>query len=832
MAPPGVPPVARGFLVVRVATGSDGGPEPRLALSDTYAADGGVGSDADARLVAVAASKHFCFPEFVAGDCTSILPAERLRPEQFAFGLTEGDGTRTLGFCRRFLPPGVGPRYPLVACILTKHAWDDVFFEILARVDDRVAAAAADAAARDDPRGTAPTAYAANDRSHVASFLRGACARAPPAPGKALEVPIPWYREGTAFPSVWSFAPPGAAADGASSSSTRFAPLLFQGVTPDATLALFAALLHERRVVLSGSDPGSLSAAVRAAAATLAPARWQHVFVPLLPHALLDVLTAPVPFLVGLPSRHAKAFEALPTEEVFHLDLDSGTFVHFPEDLDAMPTRPTRELRSALARQMRAAGRFDDDAVGRAFRTFMRAAFGAYARHARPRAGDANDLPESAIEAGGLWLDWDGMLAKAPTRRSRALLDVARHSQWFEVFARERLAAMATVVAAEASGRDDGSSPGNGNKSACGAILCAGDVREGGADAFDGDEPEPPSAATRTLRRLPGASVGDPSSSASLEDSERAFFDVRTTREEDVAAAIRAGSASAAAGAARAARATRACAEYARDRGAEAYASFVRSASAAGASARGALRGAAAGRRDAPARYQYAGRGDAGKIAREKAGAYENASDALEDEPEDDDERFLSRDAPGVARKPRDARSFVGCLARFRERGERGGAAREGANASEEDEEEAEGEEEEDASEAHWVDSPESGSDALPGGVARVSLAEAAAAATARLAARRETPPPQSPPPPPLPAWTATFDSVGSNPTPAPPREDPNAAGEDALFPLVDVFASPSPSPAAPSGPARVGSAPPPDPGDALAAALGLANLGDATRIS
>ena len=529
MAPPGVPPVARGFLVVRVATGSDGGPEPRLALSDTYAADGGVGSDADARLVAVAASKHFCFPEFVAGDCTSILPAERLRPEQFAFGLTEGDGTRTLGFCRRFLPPGVGPRYPLVACILTKHAWDDVFFEILARVDDRVAAAAADAAARDDPRGTAPTAYAANDRSHVASFLRGACARAPPAPGKALEVPIPWYREGTAFPSVWSFAPPGAAADGASSSSsTRFAPLLFQGVTPDATLALFAALLHERRVVLSGSDPGSLSAAVRAAAATLAPARWQHVFVPLLPHTLLDVLTAPVPFLVGLPSRHAKAFEALPTEEVFHLDLDSGTFVHFPEDLDAMPTRPTRELRSALARQMRAAGRFDDDAVGRAFRTFMRAAFGAYARHARPRAGNANDLPESAIEAGGLWLDWDGMLAKAPTRRSRALLDVARHSQWFEVFARERLAAMAAVVAAEASGRDDGSSP--GNKSACGAILCAGDVREGGADAFDGDEPEPPSAATRTLRRLPGASVGDPSSSASLEDSERAFFDVRTTR--------------------------------------------------------------------------------------------------------------------------------------------------------------------------------------------------------------------------------------------------------------------------------------------------------------
>ena len=172
MAPPGVPPVARGFLVVRVATGSDGGPEPRLALSDTYAADGGVGSDADARLVAVAASKHFCFPEFVAGDCTSILPSERLRPEQFAFGLTEGDGTRTLGFCRRFLPPGVGPRYPLVACILTKHAWDDVFFEILARVDDRVAAAAADAAARDDPRGTAPTAYAANDRSHVASFLR------------------------------------------------------------------------------------------------------------------------------------------------------------------------------------------------------------------------------------------------------------------------------------------------------------------------------------------------------------------------------------------------------------------------------------------------------------------------------------------------------------------------------------------------------------------------------------------------------------------------------------------------------------------------------------
>jgi hypothetical protein len=192
--------------------------------------------------------------------------------------------------------------------------------------------------------------------SHAAQFLRSLCARPAAAPGAELVLPLPWHVPGTGFPSELTLRVPECAAAGAGNAANpdiRFAPLMFHGGGVHATLALFAALVFERRVVLSGSDLSVVSAAVHAANATLYPLAWQHIFLPLMPAGFIDYLTAPMPFLVGLPSQLLPAMKRLPCEEVFHLDLDTGEYTYFPDDLESLPTRPVRALQHVLETQMK-----------------------------------------------------------------------------------------------------------------------------------------------------------------------------------------------------------------------------------------------------------------------------------------------------------------------------------------------------------------------------------------------------------------------------------------------------------------------------------------------
>ena len=57
-------------------------------------------------------------------------------------------------------------------------------------------------------------------------------------------------------------------------------------VTPRQALSVLAALLLERRVVLTGCSPLAVALAVHAAAALLHPFVWHHIYLPLVPAAL------------------------------------------------------------------------------------------------------------------------------------------------------------------------------------------------------------------------------------------------------------------------------------------------------------------------------------------------------------------------------------------------------------------------------------------------------------------------------------------------------------------------------------------------------------------
>ena len=76
--------------------------------------------------------------------------------------------------------------------------------------------------------------------------------------------------------------------------------------------------------------------------AILFPFTWQHVYIPILPARLLDILQAPVPFLMGIDEEVLALAERqnLIPNEVVQVDLDQNAIMC---DGDTKP-RPTHHL--------------------------------------------------------------------------------------------------------------------------------------------------------------------------------------------------------------------------------------------------------------------------------------------------------------------------------------------------------------------------------------------------------------------------------------------------------------------------------------------------------
>ena len=419
-------PLARAFLVVDVIHDETGAPSPRLRFSATYGADGGDGASDDSDLVGVAASKHFCFPEYVPSDLTSILPAERARPEQYTFSLTESDGSRTTGYCRRFLLPAWAPGTPSSRASSPAERRGSPFSSNTSSARRNTSNPSSPATPRPPTR--------ASSSSPVAAYLRALCARLSHPPARSSRSPLRWHRVGTGFPSEAFFLPraPRSRADG-HDPDVRFARLMFQGVTVHATVALFAAVFRtsrgdKRRRLIAPSPPPCISGGfvVSHGAAYLPPPH---------PEAFVEYLTAPMPFLVELPTSLLPAMRALPTEEVFHLNLDGGEYTYFPEDLDALPTRPTRALQSALEAQMRSV-RHDESHRRRVSKIFLRGIGAVPAVRDERGARTAEPTPSPPAAR---WLDQDAFEAArdqthardAPSRaRNHASVPVTRANVW------------------------------------------------------------------------------------------------------------------------------------------------------------------------------------------------------------------------------------------------------------------------------------------------------------------------------------------------------------------------------------------------------------------
>lgn len=77
--------------------------------------------------------------------------------------------------------------------------------------------------------------------------------------------------------------------------------LYYNFVDPKNMIAVFAAMLAERRIVFTSQRLDRLSSCVQAANAFLYPMVWQHIFIPILPLKMKEILCAPMPYLIGVP---------------------------------------------------------------------------------------------------------------------------------------------------------------------------------------------------------------------------------------------------------------------------------------------------------------------------------------------------------------------------------------------------------------------------------------------------------------------------------------------------------------------------------------------------
>ena len=285
--------------------------------------------------------------------------------------------------------------------------------------------------------GTTPATRVLTREDALWVYLDRVLGSGAPKAGETVAVGLPWTAfAGVATQSVTLRAPD---LKKEFNLGIKFTSLLDVGHV-DAVLALFTALVTERRVVIAGSRLEALSGAVQAANATLYPLSWQHIFLPILPESLLDYLTAPMPFLIGLHSSLLPEMRKLPCDDIFLLNLDDGSYTYFEEDFDNMPGGPLTLLRVGLLRELERTRGQDSQAVARVFRTFFSSVLGPYKQHIKGVV--ANPPPKDAIIAESLWLDQEEFMRS----KHGNVLFAMRGTQMYEVFVRQRLAMCANVA--------------------------------------------------------------------------------------------------------------------------------------------------------------------------------------------------------------------------------------------------------------------------------------------------------------------------------------------------------------------------------------------------
>lgn len=402
----------------------------------------------------------FCFPDIDrirarytqqrSSSTAAASPQPQLRAEQlqqrmqdinFTLLLTDDAGRRYYGFAQRLAMPGVTAaataatatappargqdsacdaahrELPACVCVVTSHGWFQFWRLVLGWLTSRLLAYG--------DGGAAPGAALAAAWHDVEELVCTLLAKKDVRPGEMVSVT-------TGFSTRRRLSELARRPNDTLRPVGEDAAPLLKAVGVDGFVALFAALLLERRVVLVSASMRTLSRCVFAAQDALWPFAWQHVCIPVLPAAILDYLEAPMPFLIGAQHHHYLRMRALIADAVV-VDLDAGTVdpgTAAAGDAALLPAAYAFHLRQQLAAAHRAlgapTGTAADDVYG-ACRLFLAKTVGHYERFlVRPLGCDRIAFDHAAFLAS----------KQKPERRFWALFN---ESQMFRQFVAEKL---------------------------------------------------------------------------------------------------------------------------------------------------------------------------------------------------------------------------------------------------------------------------------------------------------------------------------------------------------------------------------------------------------
>jgi len=123
---------------------------------------------------------------------------------------------------------------------------------------------------------------------------------------------------------------------------------LFKHVTIKDILTILKALLLEMRIIMVSKNLSVLSSCILAIYSMIYPFSWQHVFIPILPLTLMEYAAAPVPFIIGILHQSLDQLFTLPLEEALIMDIDKGKFLKKPKISHIIPKSSINKLSTTL----------------------------------------------------------------------------------------------------------------------------------------------------------------------------------------------------------------------------------------------------------------------------------------------------------------------------------------------------------------------------------------------------------------------------------------------------------------------------------------------------
>ncbi|XP_033967065.1 myotubularin-related protein 13 isoform X4 [Pseudochaenichthys georgianus] len=116
--------------------------------------------------------------------------------------------------------------------------------------------------------------------------------------------------------------------------TSKSVALLFQQLGIQNVLSLFCAVLTEHKILFHSTSYQRLGEACRALEALMFPLKYSYPYIPILPSRLLEVLSSPTPFIIGVHSMFQTEIQDL--LDVIIADLDGGT-IKIPECIQLSP---------------------------------------------------------------------------------------------------------------------------------------------------------------------------------------------------------------------------------------------------------------------------------------------------------------------------------------------------------------------------------------------------------------------------------------------------------------------------------------------------------------